>query len=97
MKRLTNKDFLALLEKIEYNAGFLEVDSPCGCTEGEAVGKVGRGWRSTQTKDLVKGLRAQGTRPMMLMGKEVVHEFAPWLLGKGGIKAVRGHFWEEEL
>ena len=34
---------------------------------------------------------------MMLMGKEVVHEFAPWLLGKGGIKAVRGRFWEEEL
>ena len=28
-----------------------------GCTLEEAVGKVGRGWRSTQTKDLVKGLR----------------------------------------
>ena len=38
MKRLTNKDFLALLKKIEYNAGFLEVDSPCGCTEGEIDG-----------------------------------------------------------
>lgn len=45
----------------------------------------------------LRWLRAQGARPMMLMGKEVVHEFAPWLLGKGGIKAVRGHWWEEEL
>ena len=36
----------------------------------------------------LRWLRAQGTRPMMLMGKEVVHEFAPWLLGKGGINKI---------
>lgn len=33
-------------------------------------------------------------RPLMLMGKGPAFLVAPWLQGKGGIKAWRGHWWE---
>lgn len=46
--------------------------------------------------DISKAFRfaAKGYRPLVLMGDEPMELVAPWLVGKGGLKTWRGHWWE---
>jgi len=48
--------------------------------------------------DIKKALRfaEAGYRPVVLMGPEGLEFAAPWLMGTGGIKNWRGHWWEGE-